>query len=517
MNRDFQILYQDGNTVKVTGRDLVYKIPETIVDQQNTGVITVIPANPCYWLGTRIAALAQGYQNYRPLAMKFTYIPQCAVTQQGNVIAGTLWNQAPSNDNLQQSLRTSNGGQLSQCYKGFTSIVRLKSNLQYNLYKTAGQFDQESNPFIYMAIAVSCLNSSNQKIIPGYFYVTWSFLLKNPIGNTNIFYNSGITNFQYVKDNATYENKTIVYLQPGQNDVQMGAIIQVENDAENTVAPYYNGSYYNLGDEDKVWYFANSTIQQTNALARENQGILYYRDSHYDEQAITTIPTCYYFREAATDASLWYCIFFKEIRAVDFRAHTQYYYFPDYFTPEKIGNLLEQRKLQRNIWSFGYINTPLFHGGELIGWSFVVPKLSVSLQQYTDPAIKKNITQNVSVKKLVKQINEELEENEELKIVQARKVRKIEECIADFEEDKKLKTDVKDTQANNKPKGETQEGSNHCIVVRPPGKTKSDGYLKQERKPTSATNIFKSNKKYFTNSINEDLDGENKNSSDCNS
>jgi len=186
MNRDFRILYQDGNTVKVTGRDLVYKIPSDIIDQEGTGIITVIPANPCYWLGTRIAALAQGYQNYRPLNMKFTYIPQCAVTQQGNVIAGTLWNQAPSNDNMQQSLRTSNGGQMSQCYKGFTSIVRLKSNLQYNLYKTAGQFDQESNPFLYIAMAVGC-KQGDDHIIPGYFYVTWSFLLKNPIGNTNIY------------------------------------------------------------------------------------------------------------------------------------------------------------------------------------------------------------------------------------------------------------------------------------------------------------------------------------------
>jgi len=407
MNRDFQILYQDGNTVKVTGRDLVYKIPETIVDQQNTGVITVIPANPCYWLGTRIAALAQGYQNYRPLAMKFTYIPQCAVTQQGNVIAGTLWNQAPSNDNLQQSLRTSNGGQLSQCYKGFTSIVRLKSNLQYNLYKTAGQFDQESNPFIYMAIAVSCLNSSNQKIIPGYFYVTWSFLLKNPIGNTNIFYNSGITNFQYVKENATYENKTIVYLQPGQNDIQMGAIVQVENDAENTVAPYYNGSYYNINDEDKVWYFANSTIQQTNALARETQGILYYRDTYYGDRQQTT-ATAYYFREAATDSSLWYILYYNEVRAVDFRPNTQYYYFPDHFTPEKIGELLTQRVLQRNIWSFGYINTPLTHDGEIIGWSYVVPKIAVNLVHFTDPA-KMKLTKNISVKNYIKQVNEKPE------------------------------------------------------------------------------------------------------------
>lgn len=266
MNKDFKILYQDGTTVKVTGRDLVYAIPDNLAQQNQTDIITVIPANPCYWSGTRISALAQGYQNYRPLSMKFSYIPQCAVTQQGNVIAGTLWNQAPSNDNLQQSLRTSNGGQLSQCYKSFTSVVRLKSNLQYNLYKTAGQFDQESNPFIFMSIAVGCKNANNQNIIPGYYYVTWAFLLKNPIGNTNLFYNSGITTYENV--DKDYENKTIVFLTPGDDEIQRGAILQLEDDEEDQMVAYYNGSVYEMQNTDIVWYFANSTIQQSNALTK---------------------------------------------------------------------------------------------------------------------------------------------------------------------------------------------------------------------------------------------------------
>lgn len=274
MNKDFRILYQDGTTVKVTGRDLVYAIPDNLAQQNQTDVITVIPANPCYWTGTRISALAQGYQNYRPLSMKFSYIPQCAVTQQGNVIAGTLWNQAPSNDNLQQSLRTSNGGQLSQCYKSFTSTVRLKSNLQYNLYKTAGQFDQESNPFIFMSIAVGCKNANNQNIIPGYYYVTWAFLLKNPIGNTNLFFNSGITTYSRV--DKDYENKTIVFLTPGDDEIQRGAILQLEDDDEDQMVAYYNGSIYDMEQEDIVWFFGNSTIQQSNALTKSiKQTVMY--------------------------------------------------------------------------------------------------------------------------------------------------------------------------------------------------------------------------------------------------
>jgi len=321
MNRDFKILYQDGNTVKVTGRDLVYKIPNDILDQDASGVITIIPANPCYWLGTRIAALAQGYQNYRPLNMKFTYIPQCAVTQQGNVIAGTLWNQAPSNENLQQSLRTSNGGQLSQCYKGFTSIVRLKSNLQYNLYRTAGQFDQEANPFIYMALAVGCKNGE-QQIIPGYFYVTWSFLLKNPIGNTNVFYNSGIIRYSQAAFNNSFENRTAVFLNPEDEEIPMGALLQMERDSEGGIGCYYNGSYYTMQDQDIIWYFANSTTQTASQTLYRGELPYTKTQEERDQQFLAQ----FYFTTSNTRPDYYLVSLLMEPMLITNQSGTSYYY-----------------------------------------------------------------------------------------------------------------------------------------------------------------------------------------------
>lgn len=69
----FTVLRQNGNSVRVTGRDLIYTIPDELTAPiQDTNVITVIPANPAYWKGTRISALASGYQNYRPLLFKLT-------------------------------------------------------------------------------------------------------------------------------------------------------------------------------------------------------------------------------------------------------------------------------------------------------------------------------------------------------------------------------------------------------------------------------------------------------------
>lgn len=305
MNRDFKILYQDGTTVKVTGRDLVYQIPSTLAGNYGSEVITIIPANPCYWLGTRIAALAQGYQNFRPLNMKFTYIPQVAVTQQGNVICGTLWNQAPSNENIQQSLRTSNGGMLSQCYKSFTSVVRMKSNLQFNLYKTAGTFDQESNPFNFMALAIGTTNSQGDQLIPGYFYVTWSFLLKNPIGNTNVYSNSGLKRWVDVKDNDN-ENQTIVFLNNDDGEIPMGAILQVDYDEEENIYVTYNGSHYQMDDNDKIWYFANSSIQQVNAMRTFEQSKLYYSVVHEQGQPSERIPTQCYFRTSEDNPDYYY-------------------------------------------------------------------------------------------------------------------------------------------------------------------------------------------------------------------
>lgn len=195
----FNLKNMGETAVRVKGCDLIYKIPSSLTPLVTTPVMTVIPANPAYWVGTRIAALAQGYQNYRPLAMKVHYIPQCPVTQQGNVLGGTFWEDVPSPDSLQQSLKTSNGGFLTQCYQPATSVIRMKSNLQYNLYRMAGEFNQQSNPFNFIAIAIATLNNG-QLINPGYFFVEYDYVLKNPIGVSTVYSNTGMTDIETTTD-----------------------------------------------------------------------------------------------------------------------------------------------------------------------------------------------------------------------------------------------------------------------------------------------------------------------------
>lgn len=256
--RIFNITSQDGNSMTVKGRDLVYAIPDTLTTTQNTSVITVIPSNPCYWTGTRVAALASGYQNFRPLMFKVSYVPQCAVTQQGNVIAGTLWNTLPSPSNFQQTLRTSPGGMMTQCYKPATTAVTMKSNLQFNLFRCAGKFDQESNPFTYIALAIATVNENNQRIIPGYFYVDYAYTFKNPIGYSHVFFNSGMTTPQEHLD-MDYENMALISCATGEQ-AALGALIQADI-VDNQLVYTFNETTVNLQPQQPVWYFCSSTIE----------------------------------------------------------------------------------------------------------------------------------------------------------------------------------------------------------------------------------------------------------------
>lgn len=272
--KQFTILSQSGNFMKVKGRDLIYKIPESLVTENSTNILTIIPSNPAYWLGTRISAIASGYQNYRPLKFNVHYVPQCAVTQQGNVIGGTLWAMAPNSDNLQQTLRTSNGGMLTQCYKPGRSIVNLRRNLQFNLFRMGGKFDQESNPFIYIALTIGTVDNSQNRILPGYFYVDYIYELRNPIGDSIKYYNSGLLKNQDYKGN--YINETLINCSEG--SINLGTIIQKDNSKY-----FWHEKEVEVPNDSYVWYFSNQ-ILTTSSGGEIPENIL-------DIEYTSTLPT----------------------------------------------------------------------------------------------------------------------------------------------------------------------------------------------------------------------------------
>lgn len=259
--RYFNMKNMGETAVKISGCDLIYKIPDNIQTLQNTNVMTIIPANPAYWTGTRISAIAQGYQNYRPVALKIHYCPQCPVTQQGNVIGGTLWDDVPSADSIQQSLKTSNGGFLTQCYQPISTTIRLKSNLQINLYRMAGDINQQSNPFYFIALSIAAYNNNNQLINPGIFYVEYTYILKNPIGVSTQYINSGITTHE--AQNNIYANCIAITCKNLQVDNTLfppGTRLNVEKNLDEDVPTYYYNNTSIAAPNIPLWYFMNQPI-----------------------------------------------------------------------------------------------------------------------------------------------------------------------------------------------------------------------------------------------------------------
>lgn len=258
--RNINTLNIGATSARVSGRDLVYTIPDNHIVDQDQPLIALIPSNPAYWLGTRIATVAKGYQNYRPVKFNVHYVPHCAATQAGNVIAGTIFHEAPSITNLQQSLKTSNGGILTQVFKPATSVVKVGSNLQKNLYRVGGDIDDDSMPFYYLAIAIACKNTDGQSIVPGYFYVDYTYIFKNPIGSSVEFSNSGLSTFTDQLTTMKTQNIKLIITQPYISQtisLGVGTAIDVEYDIENQA---YNFLYNNTPIDPPdayVWVLSN--------------------------------------------------------------------------------------------------------------------------------------------------------------------------------------------------------------------------------------------------------------------
>lgn len=242
-----------GDGVVVSGCDLVYPIPLTI-KEAGLQVFCVIPCNPAYWTGTRIGRFAPAYMNYRPLSLTFSYIPQVAVTQQGTVYMGTLWNGAPSSEDLQQTLFTSNGGCLTQCYVPADTRIKLGTNLQQNLFTMAGPVNPNTSPFVFIA------GVAGASVVPGYFYVTYSYELKNPIGST---WTYGRTIFTTITDIAGNNamNRSLILLQTAAG-YGPGTVMDMENEQD----VFYNGTQVQLPQETQCILLWNE--QTGNSVAR---------------------------------------------------------------------------------------------------------------------------------------------------------------------------------------------------------------------------------------------------------
>lgn len=270
------------NGIMVTGCDLVYDIPDTI-QQSSSKIFAVIPANPLYWLGTRIAGLANMYQNYRPLSFSVHYVPQVAVTQPGTVFMGTLWESTSSHSDLQQTLLTSNGGLATPCYSPATSNVRLKTNLSMNLYRLHETGTYDSVPFYFVA------GLAGASVVPGYFFVTYKYVFKNAMGTSWYASARRVTLAQLpvpTSDGASSTdpvipqiNSSIVVLNSTQDsagaDVPAGTVLAVEK-AESGMVLKENDSERVLPSDTQVMLYGTQPTDTTTStsIARQFTSVL---------------------------------------------------------------------------------------------------------------------------------------------------------------------------------------------------------------------------------------------------
>lgn len=268
-NKQWRIIRQDSTSVTITGKDLIYSIPDSMIGNNLSNVMTIITANPAYWIGTRMATMASSYQNYRPISLSVTYVPYCGSTQVGTVIGGTIWQQAPVHNALQQSLQTSNGGFMTQAYAPMTRSIILGSNLQKNLYQMGGDLEEQSNPFIFLAITQGCYNERNERIIPGFFYIQYTYTLKNPIGTSVAFNTSAAISVSNISKSVhrTLFNITLpTETQVNTTQIPIGTLIHCEtlyDEQDKEFDAYFiQGTQVELNKNLLVWEFANYPITQ---------------------------------------------------------------------------------------------------------------------------------------------------------------------------------------------------------------------------------------------------------------
>lgn len=244
----FNMRSKDSSGVRVEGCDLVYT-PEIKI-ANSSGIFCMIPANPAYWRGTRVATIASTYMSYRPIFMRVHYIPDVATSVSGSVAMGTLWDSPLPSENLNSSLVTSNGGVLTTAYNKTSTTIALGTNLTRNLYNMQGALSQDSNPF--MIVAASSLGA----IVPGSLYLEYTYEFKNPVGAGSQFGISSINTFG-ASGPSEKSNQSLLIYSPGAGDAPLpGSIIDVEK-IENRYRYFYKGSEVDIATSAIVQFLWN--------------------------------------------------------------------------------------------------------------------------------------------------------------------------------------------------------------------------------------------------------------------
>lgn len=143
-----------------------------------------LPSNPTSWNGTRIAAIASGYQSYRPLSFKIHYRPQTGSNSSVAVFIGTLWqtNYITGRSQLEPSLLTSPGGVYTPAWQSCVSTVHCGTYLPQRMFPTR---DPHTTTVPFAIVARSTDSSAGFPSVefPGRLFVEYTYEFRNAIGS----------------------------------------------------------------------------------------------------------------------------------------------------------------------------------------------------------------------------------------------------------------------------------------------------------------------------------------------
>lgn len=338
-NRSFMTQTRSGNSVRVTGYDLIYNTNEGVVE----GPFCVVTCNPAYWDGTRIANIASSYAQYRPLSMRFDYYPQVSTMTNGNVVTGTIWNNNSGGNNLQQTLATSNAGKIFPVYASCKTPVRLKTNLNQNLYNFQGYLDSTTNPFVFIATT-----QQSNNIIPGYFMVSYTFEFKNPLGD-GYDYDTQVTTAGEVEKDDVWDTTTAVLLS-ATNVAAIGTklLVKIVDDA---VQFFLGGSRLGVIANTVLKLFKSRPKQQT----KLNEDIINLNQSN----KITYLSAQFDFEENGSSVTNYFTIQ-EQLKLANFKSFKTHLSGQDY---AKVGGIfvrLEQVGTGR--YNLGFYNVSNYTG-----------------------------------------------------------------------------------------------------------------------------------------------------------
>lgn len=174
--KTFRVFNNNNQNLTLSGTDMF----QLQSDQASGFSMTCnILANPLYWYGTRIAGIAKVYQKYRPIHLRFRYVPNCPATTSGSVTIGVIEAGVTLSPETAVTTLLNSGGKNINIYQ--TDAIEYFPKLREPCYIDGDLAKPIVNPFTF------CMYSlKNADTPPGIIYIDWEYEFLQGSGDQQI-------------------------------------------------------------------------------------------------------------------------------------------------------------------------------------------------------------------------------------------------------------------------------------------------------------------------------------------